>query len=50
MAHDSPMGNEWILLVYPLALVGYLVLAARWQPKTRPTRVDRHFQQDGQFQ
>jgi hypothetical protein len=49
VAQDSTMSNEWILLVYPVALIGYLILAARWQPKTRPTRVDRHFQQDGHF-
>jgi hypothetical protein len=48
VAHDRPM-NEWILLVYPVALIGYLILAARWQPKARPSRVDRHFQQDGYF-
>jgi hypothetical protein len=48
LAHDRPM-NEWILLVYPLAVFGYLILAARWQPKARPTRVDRYFQQDGYF-
>jgi hypothetical protein len=48
LAHDPTM-NEWILLVYPLAVFGYLILAARWQPKTRPTRVDRYFQQDGYF-
>lgn len=28
--------GEWILLVYPLALIGYLILAARWQPKASP--------------
>jgi len=27
------MNSEWILFLYPVALIGYLVLAARWQPK-----------------
>jgi hypothetical protein len=32
--------GEWILLVYPLALLGYLMLAARWQPRYEPSRHD----------
>jgi hypothetical protein len=32
--------NEWILLVYPVFLFGYLVLAARWQPKVEPSRTN----------
>ena len=34
------MNSEWILFVYPVALIGYLILAARWQPKT--SRADGH--------
>ena len=30
------MNSEWILLAYPVAIIGYLILAARWQPKARP--------------
>jgi hypothetical protein len=30
------MDNEWILALYPVALIGYLMLAARWQPKATP--------------
>ena len=30
--------GEWILFVYPVALIGYLMLAARWQPKTSPAQ------------
>jgi len=32
------MDTEWILFVYPLALIGYLMLAARWQPKASPAK------------
>ena len=32
--------GEWILLVYPVALLGYLMLAARWQPRYEPSRHD----------
>ena len=32
------MNTEWILFVYPLALIGYLMLAARWQPKASPAK------------
>jgi hypothetical protein len=35
------MDNEWILVVYPVALIGYLVLAARWQPKASATKERR---------
>jgi len=39
-----PMNSEWILFVYPLALIGYLMLAARWQPKaSRAETRDRQF-------
>jgi hypothetical protein len=40
LGHHGRMDNEWILAVYPVALIGYLMLAARWQPKTR-TAEDR---------
>jgi hypothetical protein len=33
-----PMDGEWILFVYPVALIGYLVLAARWQPNASPAK------------
>ena len=32
------MNSEWILFVYPFALIGYLMLAARWQPKASPAK------------
>ena len=32
------MDNEWILFVYPFALIAYLMLAARWQPKASPAK------------
>jgi hypothetical protein len=42
------MSNEWILFAYPVALIGYLVLVARWQPKARPSRVDGRFHHNEQ--
>ncbi|HET7201760.1 MAG TPA: hypothetical protein VFI92_00180 [Steroidobacteraceae bacterium] len=30
--------SEWILLLYPVLLLAYLMLAARWQPKVEPSR------------
>jgi hypothetical protein len=32
--------GEWFLLVYPVLLLAYLMLAARWQPKHAPSRSD----------
>lgn len=32
--------NEWLLLLYPVLLFGYLMLAARWQPRVEPSRRD----------
>ena len=44
VGHDMPMNSEWIVFVYPLALIGYLMLAARWQPKaSRAETRDRQF-------
>jgi hypothetical protein len=34
-AHISPM-SEYVLILYPIVLLGYLMLAARWQPKGAP--------------
>lgn len=38
--------NEWMLLGYPVVLIGALVLAARWQPKDSPAPVDEPGQDD----
>jgi len=47
VGHDVPMDSEWILFVYPLALIGYLMLAARWQPKASPAKSrDTSFRQE----
>ena len=35
--HYRPM-TEWILLLYPVLLLAYLMLAARWQPKLESSR------------
>lgn len=34
--------SEWILLLYPVLLLAYLMLAARWQPKVEPSHSHRH--------
>ena len=34
--------SEWILLLYPVLLLGYLMLAARWQPKVQPSPRRHH--------
>jgi len=31
----APM-SEYVLILYPILLLGYLMLAARWQPKGAP--------------
>jgi hypothetical protein len=31
----GPM-SEFVLILYPILLLGYLMLAARWQPKGTP--------------
>ena len=28
--------SEYVLILYPILLLGYLMLAARWQPKGAP--------------
>jgi hypothetical protein len=28
--------SEYVLILYPIVLLGYLMLAARWQPKGAP--------------
>jgi hypothetical protein len=34
--------TEWILLLYPVLLLAFLMLAARLQPKAEPSRVGDH--------
>lgn len=34
-AHACPM-SEYVLILYPIVLIGYLLLAAHWQPKGAP--------------
>lgn len=34
--------SEWILVLYPVLLLAYLMLAARWQPKLERSRADDH--------
>ncbi|HET9694863.1 MAG TPA: hypothetical protein VFP48_10790 [Steroidobacteraceae bacterium] len=34
--------SEWILILYPVLLLAYLMLAARWQPKHEPSWSDEH--------
>lgn len=33
--------SEVVLIVYPILLLGYLMLAARWQPKGAPQMAER---------
>lgn len=39
LAHPCPM-SEYVLILYPILLFGYLMLAARWQPKSHPAQHD----------
>jgi cytochrome c-type biogenesis protein CcmH/NrfG len=32
--------SEVVLILYPIVLLAYLMLAARWQPKGSPQRAD----------
>ena len=42
------MESEYILFLYPVVLLAYLMLAARWQPRGVPQRIDEDEEAGGQ--
>lgn len=39
--------SEYVLILYPILLLGYLMLAARWQPKGAPEPARREDHAEG---